>query len=45
LLDDVDIREQITANKYTGGYWDESIHWVLDLRTIISIEFLKYNQL
>jgi nitrous oxidase accessory protein NosD len=36
FLDDVDVREQITANKYTGGYWDESIHWVVDLRRIIS---------
>lgn len=34
LLDESDIREQITANIYTGGYWDETIHWVVDLRTL-----------
>lgn len=34
LLDDFEIREQITANEYTGGYWDEMIHWILDLRKL-----------
>jgi hypothetical protein len=28
ILDDMDIREQIVANEYTGGYWDERIHWI-----------------
>jgi len=35
ILDDVDIREQITANEYTGGYWDEEIHWILDLKKLL----------
>jgi hypothetical protein len=35
LLDESDIREQITANIYTGGFWDETIHWVVDLRTLV----------
>jgi len=34
LLDDSDIREQITANNYTGGFWDERIHWVVDLKAL-----------
>jgi hypothetical protein len=34
LLDESDIREQITANIYTGGFWDEDIHWVVNLRTL-----------
>lgn len=34
LLDDFDIREQITANEFTGGYWDPEIHWVLDILKI-----------
>jgi hypothetical protein len=34
LLDDTDIREQITANEYTGGFWDPKIHWILDLEKI-----------
>ena len=36
IMDDVDIREQITANEYTGGYWDEEIHWVVDLRKLLN---------
>jgi hypothetical protein len=28
ILDDVDIREQITANEYSGGFWNGEIHWV-----------------
>ena len=32
LLDESDIREQITANIYTGGFWDEDIHWVVNLQ-------------
>ena len=35
ILDETDIREQITANEYTGGYWDEEIHWVLDLKKLL----------
>jgi len=34
MLDESDIREQITANEYTGGYWDERIHWVVDLKKL-----------
>jgi len=35
MLDEYDIREQITANQYTGGYWDERIHWIVDLRSFL----------
>jgi hypothetical protein len=35
LLDDYDIREQITANQFTGGYWDGRIHWVLHTKKLI----------
>jgi len=35
LLDDMDMREQITANNYTGGFWDENIHWVLELKRLL----------
>ena len=34
LLDEYDIREQITANKYTGGFWDTQIHWVLNVKKL-----------
>jgi hypothetical protein len=34
LLDEYDIREQLTANIYTGGYWDPKIYWVLDLKKL-----------
>ena len=34
LLDDYDIREQITANEFTGGYWDPELHWILDIPQI-----------
>jgi hypothetical protein len=34
LLDDFDIREQITANEFTGGYWEPELHWVLDIQKI-----------
>ncbi len=29
VLDEYDFREQITANEFTGGYWDGTIHWVI----------------
>ena len=35
LLDDYDIREQITANEFTGGFWDGRIHWVLNIKKLI----------
>jgi len=41
LLDDYDIREQITANEFTGGYWDGRIHWVLHIKKLI--EAIKSN--
>ena len=43
ILDDFDIREQITANEYTGGYWDPELHWVLDIPKIkeLAIEETK----
>jgi hypothetical protein len=31
----MDMREQITANNYTGGFWDENIHWVLELKRLL----------
>ena len=36
LLDDSDIREQITANYYTGGFWDEKIHWVIEINNLVN---------
>jgi hypothetical protein len=41
LLDDYDIREQITANEFTGGFWDGRIHWVLHIKKLI--EAIKSN--
>lgn len=38
VLDEYDFREQITANKFTGGYWEPKIHWVVrkkDLKNIV----------
>jgi len=34
LLDDFDTREQITANEYSGGYWNAEIHWVVELKKL-----------
>jgi hypothetical protein len=36
ILDEFDYREQITANEFTGGYWDPAIHWVLDRKKLLS---------
>ena len=46
LLDDFDIREQITANEFTGGYWDPELHWVLDIPKIreLAIEATKKKE-
>ena len=46
LLDDFDIREQITANEFTGGYWDPELHWVLDILKIkqLAIEATKKKE-
>ena len=35
ILDEFDYREQLTANEYTGGYWDPAIHWVLDKKRLL----------
>ncbi len=35
LLDEYDVREQITANNITGGFWDPKIHWVFDKRKLM----------
>jgi hypothetical protein len=37
VCDEYDFREQITANKFTGGYWDPEIHWVIERKTLKSI--------
>ncbi len=29
LLDEYYFREQLSANEFTGGYWEHSHHWVL----------------
>ena len=46
LLDDFDIREQITANEFTGGYWDPELHWVLDIPKIkeLAVEATKKKE-
>ena len=36
LMDEYDLREQITANEFTGGYWDPAIHWVIQKNKIIN---------
>jgi hypothetical protein len=36
LMDEYDLREQILANEFTGGYWDKTIHWVVQKNKIIS---------
>jgi hypothetical protein len=36
LMDESELREQITANEFTGGYWDPAIHWVLPKKKLIS---------
>lgn len=34
VYDEYDFREQITANKFTGGYWDAEIHWVIEKKRL-----------
>jgi hypothetical protein len=34
LLDDYYFREQLTANEFTGGYWESDHHWVLSRDTL-----------
>jgi len=34
LMDDYDFREQLTANEFTGGYWEPQWHWVVDLEGV-----------
>ena len=39
VMDESDFRDQLSANEFTGGYWDPKIHWVLSknrLRTVLS---------
>jgi hypothetical protein len=36
LMDEYDLREQITANEFTGGYWDPKIHWVILKKQLIN---------
>lgn len=37
VRDEYDFREQITANRFTGGYWDPEIHWVIEKRRLQEI--------
>lgn len=37
LLDESDFREQITANEFTGGYWEPQHHWVLSKKMLRSV--------
>lgn len=34
VCDEYDFREQITANRFTGGYWDPKIHWVIEKKRL-----------
>jgi hypothetical protein len=34
VCDEFDFREQITANKFTGGFWDPEIHWVVERKRL-----------
>jgi hypothetical protein len=34
IMDETDFREQLTANEFTGGYWDPELHWVLVLKDL-----------
>jgi hypothetical protein len=34
LYDEFDFREQLTANEFTGGYWEPQWHWVVDLEGV-----------
>lgn len=37
VLDEYDFREQLTANNFTGGYWDPAIHWVISKKQLHDI--------
>ncbi len=34
IMDESDFREQLTANEFTGGYWEPALHWVLELKEL-----------
>lgn len=34
LMDEFDYREQLSANQFTGGYWDPSHHWVIQKKNV-----------
>lgn len=35
VMDEYDYREQLTANEFTGGYWDPAIHWVVSKQRLL----------
>lgn len=37
VCDEYDFREQSMANKFTGGYWDADIHWVIERKRLKEI--------
>lgn len=37
MLDEYYFREQLTANEFTGGYWDADHHWVLSRDKLFSV--------
>ena len=37
VMDEFDFREQLSANKFTGGYWDPKIHWVISKKQLYDI--------
>lgn len=36
LLDEYYFREQLTANEFTGGYWESDHHWVLSRERLLA---------
>ncbi len=36
VMDEYDYREQLTANEFTGGYWDSKIHWVVSKERLLA---------
>ena len=41
LMDEFDYREQLSANEFTGGYWDPDHHWVLLKRNFVASKMRK----
>lgn len=43
MRDDFELREQVSANQFTGGYLDPSIHWIIRRTTLKTLASQKID--